>query len=77
MLYLWLETLYAETYVRQGDGGNKTVAAIASLGYEGFQNYMAAMRLEFPLMVYALELREQIHSHHPNWTCTDFYVAMV
>jgi len=77
MLYLWLETLYAETYVREREGGNKTLAAIASLGYEGYENSTITMRLEFPLMVYAVEFLHAIQTKHPNWTCAEFYVHLV
>jgi len=67
MLYLWLDTLYQQTYFKLS--GTHELGVIAKFGAQGFQEQMQNMNLEFPLIVYTHAIIGNIN----NTTCNDFF----
>jgi hypothetical protein len=53
MVYLWLNTLYKNTFMREPEGGNLQMGIVPTLGSAGFLQWMTVMRFEFPAIVYA------------------------
>ena len=49
------------------------MAVISQIGSETFREYMNYMKLEFPLIVYSLEIVDQVSGQYPK--CQDFYIA--
>jgi hypothetical protein len=74
MLYLWLETLFNETFSRQMDGGNVEMGVVPSMGQIAFEQNMNIMRYEFPAIVYASVVQNytiELIDEGPN--CISFY----
>ena len=67
MLYLWMETLYEETYLTKRAGGSVDIASIATVGSKAFDKYFTIMRLEFPPMLYAAELTNYLNSDETQY----------
>ena len=75
MLWLWLDTLFHQTFERTQDGGNLELGVMPSLGALSFEQNMNIMHLELPLIVYGHLLID--HTVHPaNQTaCSANYLA--
>lgn len=52
MLWLWMDTLFHQTFERTQDGGNLELGVMPSLGALSFEQNMNIMHLELPLIVY-------------------------
>lgn len=69
MIYLWLDTLFKETFQRQIEGGNVELGVMPTLGQLAFEQNMNIMRLEFPAIVYGHGLQNLTST----LTCLEFY----
>ena len=50
MIYLWLDTLFKETFQRQSEGGSVEQGVMPTLGATAFKQYYEYMSLEFPMI---------------------------
>jgi len=69
VLYLWLNTLYEATFLREPDGGNHESALIARIGSKAFKTYMHYMQIEMPIILYA----HHIAYSQRDKPCHEFY----
>lgn len=77
MIYLWLETLYAETFQRQQEGGNQELGVMPSLGSASFKQYYEFMSLEVPLITITHAFQDAMSTDSQfESNCTYFYENM-
>ena len=78
MVYLWIETLFEQTFQRVQDGGNIELGVMPSLGSQAFLQWMQVMRYEVPAILYGSVLQNITVSagkEAPD-NCTEFYTAI-
>ena len=74
-LYLYLDSLYTQTFVQTQHGGNEEKAMIAQMGPSYLQEEMEDMMLEFPVLVYAHVLQNQTMDFDGDG-CAQFYQGL-
>lgn len=72
MLYLWIDTLYQQTFQRIPEGGNLEYGVAPTLGATSFNQWMNVMRFEFPVIVYAHALQSTTAK---DAKCPDVYTG--
>ena len=59
LIWLWMQTLWNQTFARKPDGGSFQMGVIGTLGATAFSTEMTTMSLEFPMLTVAT--RNQIN----------------
>ena len=70
LIWLWMTTLWDQTFARVQDGGSYQIGIIGTLGATAFSQEMTTMNLEFPMLTIAQQLNLTLGSQQ----CEEFYI---
>ena len=74
MIWLWMTTLWDQTFARMPDGGSFQMGVIGTLGATALSTEMTTMSLEFPMLTVAKRVEINVNETS-DFTCEGFYTS--